>query len=183
LATFSNRPAAWGEVDDDTAWAAGMKAYHALLAAKDLTAAGDLLAYFGYDFFHDSGIELTLDDREASVRLKMTAYVDVHDDGKRSEVEVPFVVELLAVDWLSVEHERPNMGLQSFGYAEIDGLPDRIAAANTAHGGEYHSLVIQCSAGWASFVFQSARVAAVDPVLWLSTMRNPNARLAIFGLE
>ena len=180
MTSFKRRPGGWDDLPGSE-YAAGLKTYHAFLDTRDFSSAGDLLPYFGHDLFHDGAIDITTPDGEARTELRVNAYVDV--EGDESEIDVPFLVDLTGVVWLSVEYDKPqNFGLQCYGYAEIDGLDDRIAQAEAQGGGTFHSLVIECPGGVASFVFRTARVAPVDALLWTSAVRRAQGGLAIYGM-
>ena len=53
---------------EDEARQAAMASYYDFLRSADLSDAGDLLAYFGLDFFHDAAVEdLTINNDAETV--------------------------------------------------------------------------------------------------------------------
>jgi len=157
--------------------------YREHLASLDLSRAGDLLPFFGGQFFHDAGIEalgLSRAGRDLTVRMKAWPfYADIGDDLPASIV---FGVCFRDVADFDVHRDVADAGITEFRYAEIDGLTDRIDAAADAFGGEFHSLTVECDAGWILVVFRSVQVVPSDPVLWARMLDDPRALAAMAGL-
>ena len=154
--------------------------YEDFLADGDFSTAGDLLPFFARDFFHDSAFEgLTIDGSAMRVSFRASTWVEIADDG----LEVAFDITFDKVAWFSVEAVAGDYG--EYGFAEIDGLADRIVQAQERFGGVFHSLAIETGwGGWVSLVFESVSVVPVDRIGWLKLLRDPAASLpTLYGLE
>lgn len=160
-------------------------AYHAHLTSRDLTRAGDLLLYFGYDFFHDAGIEaiaLANDGRDIHIDLQAWIDQDDTDDDDDLPGSVDFQVRFHDVVWTELARRAGELGFREFLYSEIDGLATRIDAAVEEHEGEFHSLAIECVEGWIGLVFRSVSVVPVDPILWTRMLREPRVKPCLYGI-
>jgi len=162
-------------------------AYHAHLQSRDLTRAGDLLLYFGYDFFHDAGINaIALANDGRDIHIDLTAWIDQDDSDDSDEEDLPgsvdFQVRFHDVAWTELARRAGALGFSEFLYSEIDGLGARIDEAVREHEGEFHSLAIECVEGWIGLVFRSASVVPADPILWTRMLRDPRARPCLYGI-
>jgi hypothetical protein len=58
-------------------------AYEERLASLDLSRAGDLLLFFGSDFFHDAPItSIRVADGSGELQMHMTAWIEIDEDGE-----------------------------------------------------------------------------------------------------
>ncbi len=160
------------------------KSYRQSLASRDLSGAGDLLLYFGLDFFCDGGglgaIEIL--NEGSDVHIKATRKVVVPAD---SDFDIRIIVlELRFEDavWFTLERGPGNSDLGSFLDSEIDGQTERITEAEKHQGGEFHSLTMRFSGGWIAMVFRRLYVVPDDPILWARELRDPESDLELFGL-
>lgn len=152
-----------------------MPAYQEFLRSRDFSTAGDLLPYFGLDFFHDSPLEdIRMDGHERTFSFHASTFV-LRDD---KWIEVEFTVTFNDVAWLDVAVTHAGSNFYDYLYAEIDGLDAQISEARERLEGDYHSLTIQTGhAGWIRLVFGSVEVDAVDRVRWLGLLRDPNVEI------
>lgn len=160
------------------------KSYRQSLASRDLCGAGDLLLYFGLDFFNDGGalgsMEVLNDGSE--VHFKATRRVAVPSEAG-FDIRIA-VLELRFEDavWFTLERGPGNPDLRGFLDSEIDGQTERITEAEQHHGGEFHSLTMRFSGGWIVMVFRRLHVVPDDPILWAREIRDPESELELFGL-
>ncbi|MHB8869065.1 MAG: hypothetical protein ACYC6T_02075 [Thermoleophilia bacterium] len=159
--------------------AAAQAAYDAFLESRDFSGAGDLLPFFGGDFFHDSSLDLQVHGSDMAVSFQANTWVDAGDD----HYSLLFDVRFEDVAWMSIEAVIGSYG--EYVFAEIDALEDRIGEAEQRFGPSFHSLTIETGWGaWVCLVFRSVRVTPVDSMKWLRVLRDPQAELfALYGLD
>jgi hypothetical protein len=168
---------------------AAQVAYERYLAERDFENAGDLLAFFARDVFHESPLVLTVDGGAKQVRFSaesLGAY-RLGSDGQRKYCEgSAFEVTFDDIVHLDVSLDRGGRSYGKYSFSEIDALDDRISAAQADFGGVFHSLTIQVGVaqfyqeGWIQLVFRSVRVLPRDPGDWKSQTDDPG--LHIIGL-
>jgi len=165
--------------------AAALRAYNEYVESLDLSNAGDLLLYFGYDFFHDGDIRsLALANQGQDLHLDLTAWIETTDDDAGLPDEVNFQARFIDVVWFEVCRESGHeSGISEFLYSEIDGMTARIAEASETNGSTFHSLLIECDEGWISLVFRTVSVVPDDAVLWARVLRSPHAVMPLYGVS
>jgi hypothetical protein len=168
---------------DQAAQELAMRAYQTYLSTLDLSSAGDLLLYFGLDFFHDAMIEdihLDHNKRDITIQLRQWIEGEFSPEEKLPE-EMVFSITFIDVAWFLIQPEVDERGLQQFLYAEIDGLDEQRSAIGIKNGKDVHSLTIKCDAGWIALVFRAVRVTSEDPITWTRILRHPKAKLYLYG--
>jgi len=153
--------------------------YEAFLRASDHSSSGDLLRFFGRQFFHDGSIRrLRFGASSRTVRFRIQSEWVARPDGRsvRPAPEFDIVFEgVIGFEWSGWRIEN-----RWFIQAEIDSLADRLATAEAECGGRFHSIVIDSLTDTLSIVFRSVAVTPVDHAYWESLLRNPEMRVPLF---
>jgi hypothetical protein len=156
--------------------------YREYLGSLDLSRAGDLLPFFGGQFFHDAGIRaLRLSRRGRDLVARMEAWPFYTDMGDGLPDSIAFDARFCDIAGFEVHRDNASTGITEFRYAEIDGLTDRIDAAAAALGGEFHSLTVECDEGWILVVFRSVQVVPRNRELWTRVLQDSRAVAAMPG--
>lgn len=154
-------------------------AYADFLRESDQSTSGDLLRYFGRDFFHDGSMSAVVVDADTASFSFRTKCENVQRPDRMSVQPAPqFDVRFENVVEFAWASGRP--GQRIFVGAEIDGLPDSISDAEARHSTKFHSLVIDAYGESFQVVFTAVRVNPTDPVSWTSILADPE--LQVLGL-
>jgi hypothetical protein len=174
---FTHTPARGARVSA-TEYRAAIAKYDDFLRASDLAQAGDLLRYFGSDFFHDGLIRrprFGVGSRSFSFEAEC-AYVDAGDPDDNRRPYPRFHVRfdgVVGLDWRRVGPSNQRIYIHS----EIDGRLDLVEQAHAQFGGAFHSLAIDAYGESLVLVFRSVSVTPRDSQRWSEILADPSMRV------
>lgn len=164
--------------------------YRTHLRALDLRPDGDLLRYFGFDFFHDGTISrIAISEDAQSLSFKVEG-PNVWD-GARYLPPLGFTChfqDLVQFHLSALKLDRHNDPLDlrergvSFMYAEVDSLTEEIEQVRKRYKRPFHSLIIETRPMCRdlALIFGEVSVQADEPLAFERLLKDPSYRMPIW---